>query len=103
MTSSRWTRTFLLGLALVAPACAAQQRAPETASASRIKDSAPEKTAALRAATPGLELEEDDARWGVNAAQERKRIRDEQRRKAASTTDIRATPTGEVAPVLPKP
>ena len=103
MRSPRWARTVLLGLTLVCPACAAPRRPPETASAARLKDSAPEKTAALRAATPGLELENDDARWGIDAAKERKRTRDEQRKKAAAETDVRATPTVDATPVFPKP
>jgi hypothetical protein len=97
-------RTALFGAGLLVSACAGPRRPPENASAARIKDSTPEKAAAQRAATPGLENEE--GRWGITAAQERKRRRDEQneqRRKAASATDIRATPTVEVAPVLPKP
>jgi len=36
-----------------------------------VPDSAPEKVAAQRAAT-GLRLEEDDERWGILAARERK-------------------------------
>jgi hypothetical protein len=104
MTSAQWTRTALLGTGLLLSACAGSRRPPENASAARIKDSAPEKLAAQRAATPGLE--DEDARWGIGAAQERKRQRDEkneQRRKAAGTTDIRATPTVGIAPVPPKP
>jgi hypothetical protein len=97
----RWPRAALLGVAILLPACAGAQRPPETPTAARLKDSTPEKVAAQRAASPQLRLEEDDARWGISAAQERKHARDEQRRKAASLTDIRATPTVEVAPVKP--
>jgi hypothetical protein len=95
MTSSRWTRTVLFGAALVFSACAGPRRPPETAGAGRVKDSSPEKLAAQRSATPGLDLENEDARWGNGAAQERKRQRDEKydrRTKAANATDIRGTP-----------
>jgi hypothetical protein len=44
--------------------------------AQRIPSSAPEKGAALRAATPELGLEAEDARWGIEAARERRRPRD---------------------------
>ncbi|HTA20834.1 MAG TPA: hypothetical protein VK989_16185 [Polyangia bacterium] len=78
-TVSRRTRPILLGAAILLPACAAQQRPSESLNAARIKDSALEKAAAQRAATPGLNLEEeDDHRWGISAAQERKRHRDDQ-------------------------
>jgi hypothetical protein len=46
----------------------------------RVKDSAPEKIAAQRAATPGLYLEQDADRWGIEAAQQRRR--DPEPRKA---------------------
>ena len=94
----------LLASALLFSACAGQRRPIENANGARLKDSVPEKLAAQRAATPGLE--DEDARWGISAAQERKRRRDEQndaRLKAASTTDIRSTPSIEVAPIFPKP
>jgi hypothetical protein len=46
----------------------------------RIKDSAPEKAAALRAADPNnLQLESEDERWGIEAARERRRTTDEER------------------------
>jgi hypothetical protein len=65
-----WGRSALLALALGA-ACGTAPR-PETRSAARIPDSAPEKAAAQRAATPGLGLEADEQRWGVEAARERR-------------------------------
>ena len=99
---SRWARTAVLAAGVLLAACPGGRRTPETSGSARLKDSAPEKIAATRAATPGLKLEDEDARWGITAAQERRRARDEDRRKAASMTDIRATPTVEVAP-LPAP
>ncbi|MDB4981562.1 MAG: hypothetical protein JWM82_2314 [Myxococcales bacterium] len=93
---------MLFGTALVVSACAGPRRPPETAGAGRLKDSVPEKVAAQRAASPGLDLENDDARWGEGAAQERKRQRDEKydrRTKAANAPDIRATPAAAPLPL----
>ena len=58
-------RRLALGLGLAGlGACAGTPgRPPETAP--RIADSAPEKIAAQRAAMPGLRLEEDAQRWGI--------------------------------------
>jgi len=39
----------------------------------RVKDSAPEKIAAQRPATPELRLQEDANRWQIEAAEERRR------------------------------
>jgi hypothetical protein len=46
-----------------------------------MKDSAPEKVAAQRAAAPHSiqTLEQDDERWGIEAARERKRLQDEEK------------------------
>jgi hypothetical protein len=63
---------FALALALGAAACAGSPRRPEAATAQRLKDSAPERSAALRGATPGLALEAEDQRWGIEAAKQRK-------------------------------
>jgi len=54
--------------------------APKRAESSppRMKDSAPEKVAAQRAgAAHELQLEQDDERWGIEAARERKRQQEE--------------------------
>ena len=66
------TRAFLRKTFVVAllASCASSPR-PRPESAQRVPDSAPEKVAAQRAAT-GLRLEEDDERWGIVAARERK-------------------------------
>jgi hypothetical protein len=70
-----WSRrTFVLTASLVLPSCAGARRTPENAAAARVPDSVPERAAAQRAATPGLEAEED--RWGIEAARERKRQRE---------------------------
>ncbi|HVU52359.1 MAG TPA: hypothetical protein VHL80_16810 [Polyangia bacterium] len=75
MTSNTFVRAFILGASL-ASACAASRPRTETVAARRLDDTAPDRSAALRAATPGLELEAEDARWGIEAAKERRRARD---------------------------
>jgi hypothetical protein len=94
-------RTFALSVALLLASCAGQRRPTETAGTARMQDSAPEKAAAHRAATPGLALEEEDQRWGLTAARERKRARDEQRANAAKAGP--GTTRVDVAPFTPKP
>jgi hypothetical protein len=64
-----------------------------------MKDSPAEKIAAQRAATP--ELEDEDARWGISAAQERKRRGEEQRKQSAAKEDVRPNPTFELTPIPP--
>lgn len=63
----------------------------------RIKDSVFEKAAALRSASGGLQLEQEDERWGIEAAKERKR-RSEAARAAQSGSGAAPTrtPTGPV-------
>jgi len=72
-SSSRW----MLGLGLLCAACASTPR-KEAQTTPRVKDSAPEKIAAQRAAANNLGLEADDQRWGIEAAQQRKRERAQQ-------------------------
>ena len=75
MTHNNLPLSTLAGGLLLLVACASGPRArprPET----RIKDSAPEKLAAQRSATPGLQLEEGDQRWGMEAARARRQERD---------------------------
>jgi hypothetical protein len=72
MTSKSFVRAFVLGASL-ASACAASGPRPETVATRRPDDTMPERSAALRAATPGLQLEAEDERWGIEAAKERKR------------------------------
>lgn len=73
----RFVQALMLAGALsMTASCATAPKAGEPAS--RAKDSAPEKIAAQRAAAPhGVPLEADDARWGIEAARERKRQKDE--------------------------
>jgi hypothetical protein len=79
----------ILTLAL-APACAggAGRRADTPVAEARLKDSAPERAASLRAAHPGLRLEEDEQRWGIAQARER------ERREAAFRARRMGTPRG---------
>lgn len=85
-------------LLLQAVACATAPRPPERAQ----RDLAPDKSAALRGATPSLGLEAEDQRWGIVAERERKRLQDEQReRDAAATTAAGARI--EVVPPSPAP
>jgi hypothetical protein len=78
----------LLAAGLMAAACAGPPR-PGAQTPARIKDSAPEKIASQRAATPGLGVERDDERWGFEAARERRRLADERKQ---------VTPASHVAP-----
>jgi hypothetical protein len=48
----------------------------------RVKDSAAEKVAAHRAASGSLRLEQEEERWGLEAARERRRERGTTRSKA---------------------
>jgi hypothetical protein len=97
MTASKLLRTVVFG-AMLASACTASRARTETVTAQRLKDSTPERSAALRAATPGLEAEDD--RWGIEAAKERKRIGDPRARNlqpppplaGSATIDVK-TPT----------
>ena len=84
---------MLAGAFSMTPSCATAPKPP--ASASRVKDSAPEKIAAQRAAgAHGLQLEAEDERWGVEAARERKRQTDEAKpREAAAASGTRVDVT----------
>jgi hypothetical protein len=73
---TRYARSIALSitaLLLVAGGGCARSAPPPAETPARVKDSAPEKIAAQRAAIPGLNLEQEDQRWGVEAARERKR------------------------------
>jgi hypothetical protein len=73
--NSTFLRRLLLATGLLLAGCATSRPRSETVAAQRIPDSAPERSASLRAATPGLELEAEDQRWGLEAAKERRRDR----------------------------
>jgi hypothetical protein len=72
MTSRSFVRALVLGASL-ASACAASRPRTETVATRRPDDTTPDRSAALRAATPGLQLEAEDERWGIEAAKERSR------------------------------
>jgi hypothetical protein len=87
----------MIGIGLVALSCAGSPKRPE-ASPPRFKDSAPEKIASQRAAGPhSVPLEQDDERWGFEAARERRRQDDapkaqKQPARADKAVDVK-TPT----------
>ena len=89
--------TTLLAAGIIAAACAGPPR-PRAETPARLKDSAPEKLASQRAATPGLGLERDDERWGFEAARERRRLADERKQAtpashgAPGPVDVHVTP-----------
>lgn len=88
----------LVGALVMAMSCATAPKRSESA-APREKDSASEKVAAQRAAAAHeLPLEQDDERWGIEAARARKRQRDEAKaRQQAKSSDQRVdvtTPAG---------
>jgi|SRR5579862_2096535 len=60
-----------LWLAVLVCACASRP-SPEAATPPRIKDSIPERSAALRAADGRLKLDDEDQRYGIEAAKERR-------------------------------
>jgi hypothetical protein len=69
----------------------------ETPPPARIRDSVAEKSAAQRSASGGLQLEEEDQRWGIEAAKERKRRSDAARdNQSRSVSDPAKAPTGPV-------
>lgn len=82
----------LLAVCLLGLACATGSR-PRAEAPPRVKDSAPDKIAAQRAASGNLRLEEDDDRWGIEAARERKNTSDQ--RKPPSSPSA-PSPTGAV-------
>jgi hypothetical protein len=60
-------------------ACASAPKRTEAVSP-RVRDAAPEKLAAQRAAAPhSLTLEQDEERWGFEAARERRRRQEEEK------------------------
>lgn len=75
MCPTRAGRLRVLAGALLFVACASAPKTPT--SPPRMKDSASDRVAAQRAAAPhGVPLEQDDERWGIEAARERKRQQD---------------------------
>ncbi|HVV48232.1 MAG TPA: hypothetical protein VHO06_01115 [Polyangia bacterium] len=73
-TSKPLLRIVCVGVALLSGCATAPRARPE--SAPRVPDSAPDKVAAQRAAA-GLHLEEEDDRWGFEAARELKQRKEQ--------------------------
>jgi hypothetical protein len=99
-------RRALLGLTatatLMTAACASAPRpqAEVPAPAARIPDSRPERIAAQRAGAPAsLELEQNDERWGIEAARDRREA--EGQKKSATVTPPPTTPIPAAAPASP--
>jgi hypothetical protein len=69
MTITRPLLAVMFAGALTSSCATGARPRPETAQ--RVPDSAPDKIAAQRAAT-GLHVEDDDERWGLVAARQRK-------------------------------
>jgi hypothetical protein len=91
-----------LGLALgLLPTCAggsARRAEAPPAAEVRLKDSAPERAAALRAADRSLRLEEDEERWGIEQAKERERREAAARARQSGTGGGGAGGRGGVVP-----
>ncbi|HEY7372047.1 MAG TPA: hypothetical protein VIF57_07690 [Polyangia bacterium] len=74
----RFLRLSLLAGALASGASSCATAPKRAESTPRMQDSAPEKVAAQRAAAAHeLQLEQDDERWGIDAARERKQQQEE--------------------------
>jgi len=89
-----YPRLALLALWACAASGCARSKPPPPA-APRIQDSSPEQRAALNSVAH-LELEADEKRWGIEAAKERKRQKDEARarqRPAGAGKSVDVTPT----------
>ena len=72
-----------LWLAVLLCGCAARP-APDTTTPPRIKDSIPERAAALRGADGRLKLDDEDQRFGIEAARARKDQQPEQRDQSST-------------------
>lgn len=88
VSTRRPTRSSLLaalsGALLLLGSCATAPK--RTENPPRMSDAAPEKVASQRAAAPhGLQLEQDDERWGIEAAKERRRQQDAAKARKQST------------------
>ena len=79
-------RTLFLA-SLLAGCGSSHQRPPEQPQ--RVRDSAPEKAAATRSAA-GLHLEEEDQRWGIEAARARKQNAEAPAQPAPASPNVTA-------------
>jgi hypothetical protein len=79
-------------LILLEVACARPK--PEPTAAPRVKDSLPERAASLRAAD-GLHTDDEEARWGVEGARERRRQAAERGESESRTAVIPMPPPND--------
>jgi hypothetical protein len=83
-----------LWLAVLLGGCAARP-APETSTPPRIKDSIPERAAALRGGDGRLRLDDEDQRFGIEAAKARKDQQQSGQRDQTSTAVIPMPPPND--------
>ena len=93
MTMTRPLLAMLFAGVLISACASGPRSRPE--SAQRVPDSAPEKVASQRAAT-GLRLEEDDERWGLLAARQRKQNAEQKKTPPPVPTTVAPSPAGPV-------
>jgi len=92
----------LLSIWLLGLACATSPQ-PRPEPPPRVKDSAPDKIAAQRAASGKLRLEEDDERWGIEAARANRKTDSDQGQPAPTVptpkgpVDLKAQPASSPA------
>ncbi len=94
MTARSSFLSLALAGTLLAGCASTSQRPAGGEQPHRVPDSAPDKVAATRAAA-GLHLEEDDERWGIEAARARK--------QNAETKTPPSSPGSVTAPTSPPP
>jgi hypothetical protein len=75
------------------PACARPK--PDPAAPPRIKDSVPERAAALRGADGRLKLDVEEERWGVESDKERRRKAAEEAQGSGRTVVIPMPPPND--------
>jgi hypothetical protein len=69
-----------LFVCLLVLACAGSPR-PRPEAEPRVKDSVPDKLAAQRAASGELRLEDEDERWGIEAARSNRKTKTDQQKQ----------------------
>ncbi|HEX4404097.1 MAG TPA: hypothetical protein VH560_04665 [Polyangia bacterium] len=89
-----------LWLAVLLCGCAARPT-PEASSPPRVKDSIPERAAALRGADGRLKLDDEDQRFGIEAAKARKDQQREQRDPSPTTAVIHMPPPNDSGVFVP--
>jgi outer membrane PBP1 activator LpoA protein len=87
MTHQPFVLRILFAGSLLLACASSPKRAPERAQ--RVPDSPPEKAAALRSAS-GLHQEEDEQRWGIEAARARKQNAETPAQPTPASTSVTA-------------